>query len=79
MRGAQDPKLRNQLKAGYLCLADFQEAVGSQFYGIAKQDANSPQAFMNRIAALKPSLTEIPKMTAAESKALMDQLEALGF
>jgi len=78
MQDELDPQVRDQMKTGYMHLADFQEGVGSQSYEVTPQDAVDPQAFKKRIDGLKPAFTEMPQIVAAEAQGLTEELKALG-
>ena len=76
----KDSKMREQLKTGYVSLADWQEGVGPgpHAFETTQADLDDPMAAMKRIKAAGPSFTEIPTRVAAEAQNLFDELKALG-
>jgi hypothetical protein len=70
---AQDAKMREQLKAAFVSLADWQEGVGAGPYSF-----ETTVKMAKRIAASGPSLTEISAKVTAEGQALLDELKLFG-
>ncbi len=73
IKATQDVKVRGQLKAAGVALADWQEGVGP-----------GPEAFETTIkraqsaAASSPSFAELSAMVATEGRALLDELKSIG-
>jgi hypothetical protein len=86
-----DAKMREQLKVSFVSLADWQEGVGPRPYPfdttdtakIASADFLSMSdadtlAMIKRMAPAMPAYTDMTVRVAAEAKALLDELKALG-
>jgi hypothetical protein len=73
IKATKDAKIRVQLKAAFVALADWQEGVGP-----------GPEAFettlkrAQRVATRCPSFAELSAKVAAEGRALLDELKSLG-
>jgi hypothetical protein len=76
----EDAQTREDLKAAYVMLAEFQEGIGAGPYPweLSATDSEGVDA-IKRIVDAGSSFTEMPGKVAAESQALLDELKALGF
>jgi hypothetical protein len=75
-----DMKMREQLKAGFVMLANFQENVGPGPYPFdsKRRDGEDDAAMMKRIAATPAPFPEVAAKTLAEERALLAELKTLG-
>ena len=81
IRLTKDPQMREQLKVGYISLADWQEDVGTDTVGIdlTKMDLNAdPLEMAKRIASRGNAMEKWTPLVQAEQEALKSELQKLG-
>ena len=81
LRVTKDPELREQLKFGYLSLADWQEEVGPNNLGIDPTNwdpAADPMQLAKQISAQGELLEKWKPLVRAEQEALEIELKQLG-
>jgi hypothetical protein len=81
LRSTKDSKLREQLKIGYLSLADWQEGVGTDTVGIIVTDddlSGDPVEVAARIAGQGNTLEKWVLLVSEEQEKLKSELQQLG-
>lgn len=81
LRLTKEPQMREQLKVGYISLADWQEGVGNETVGIdlTKMDLNAdPLEMAKRIASQGSVMEKWTPLVQAEREALKSELQKLG-
>jgi len=81
IRLTKDPQTREQLKVGYISLADWQEDVGIDTLGIdlTKMHLNAdPLELAKRIASQGNTMEKWTPLVQAEQEALKSELQKLG-
>jgi hypothetical protein len=81
LRLTKEPQMREQLKSGYISLADWQEGVGNERVGIdlTKMDLNAdPLEMAKRIASQGSVMEKWTPLVQAEREALKSELQKLG-
>ncbi len=81
LRLTKDPQMREQLKVGYISLADWQEGVGSSIAGIdlTNMELNAdPLETAKGIASQGAAMEKWTPLVQAEQEALKAELQKLG-
>lgn len=82
LKGTTDPQMRGNLKAGYVCLSDWQQGVGPYRVGfdirMIDQTADT-LSIARRIAATEESAKPWLAIAEVEQKALVSELREMGF
>lgn len=81
IRLTKDPRMQEQLKVGYISLADWQEGVGGGTMGIdlTSMDLNAdPLEMAKRIALKGTAMEKWTPLVQAEQEALKAELQKLG-
>ena len=81
IKESDDPTIREQLKAAYVMLADWQDGIGPgpHSFEFSPAELADPMTAAKRIAAAGRAFTEkIPAKAAAEGQALLNELKSLG-
>jgi hypothetical protein len=81
LRITKEPQVREQLKIGYISLADWQEGVGSETVGmdLTKMDLSAdPLEIAKRIASQGDAVKKWTHLVQAEQNALKSELQKLG-
>ena len=82
LKTTTDPKMRGNLKAGYICLSDWQQGVGPYRVGfdISKIDQTGDAlSIARRIAATEESAKSWLARAEVEQKCLVSELREMGF
>ncbi|MBI3373736.1 MAG: hypothetical protein HY017_18590 [Betaproteobacteria bacterium] len=82
LKTTTDPQMRGNLKAGYVCLADWQQGVGPHRVGfdITKLDQTGDAlSIATRIAATEESAKKWLAKADIEQKSLVSELREMGF
>lgn len=79
IKTSDDATMREQLKAAYVMLADWQDGIGPGPHSleVTAADLADPMAAAKRFTA-GASLTEVPARAAAEGQTLLAELKSLG-
>jgi hypothetical protein len=81
IRAIPDASMRDQLKAGYVSLADWQDGVGTDalaFESAMKVSSGGPLQVAKRIAEAGPAYMEIQGRIVAEATKLAGDLKSAG-
>lgn len=81
LRLSKEPQMREQMKIGYILLADWQEGVGNETVGIdfTKLDLNAdPLDVAKRIASQGSAMEKWMPLVKAEQETLKLELQKLG-
>ena len=82
LKTTTDPQIRGNLKAGYVCLSDWQQGVGPYRVGfdISKIDQTGDAlSIARRIAATEESAKSWLARAEVEQKCLVSELREMGF
>ena len=80
IREGDDPKFREQLKAAYVALSEWQAGFGSRAGAIdlSAKELSNPIKAAAKIAAMGDDIVKVPQEVAAEAALLHAELKALG-
>jgi hypothetical protein len=80
IREGDDPKFREQLKAAYVTLADWQVGFGngSRELNLTPEELRDPVKAAAKVLAMGDDFREAPRQVAEEGDLLLAELKALG-
>ncbi len=80
IKESDDPKFREQLKAAYVALAEWQQGSGDQsgLGDLISDEVADPAKAMARVAADRGGLLRLSEQVAKEATSLHAELQALG-
>jgi hypothetical protein len=80
IRVGDNPRFREQLKAAYIALSDWQAGFGSRPGAgeLTAEELRDPAKAMARITAMADDFAKVPEEVAAEAALLQAELKALG-